>query len=582
LTIAVSVLISAFSALSLSPALSALLLQPADAAKGHGPLARFFGAFNRSFERTTNRYLSGVKMLLRRSVLALAALGAIFLAAGGLFRILPSGFLPAEDQGVLFASVRLPDGASLERNLQVTAEVEAILAATPGVADITTFGGFDFITQTNNSNVTTVIGTLEPWEERKAPNLQFDAILGRLQQNLMPVQGALAFGFGLPPILGLGSAGGFEFMVEDRGGGSVEELAQVTANLMAAAGQRPELGFMQTAFRTTVPQFRVDVDVDKAQTMGIPITDVYGALQAFLGGSYVNDFNRFGRTWRVLLQAEPSFRDDPDDINRFYVRTPQGSMAPLGTLVTVKSISGPEVVYRYNRFRTAKIIGQAAPGYSSGQATAAMEEVAAANLPPGYSYEWTGTVFQEKLAAGKEAYIFGSAAVLVFLFLAALYESWSIPMAVVLAVPLGLFGALLGVFLRAYPYDVYTQIGIITLIGLSAKNAILIVEFAKLRREEGESIVEAAIDAAKLRLRPILMTSFAFILGVTPLVIASGAGGAARRALGTTVFSGMLAATLLAIFIVPVLYVAIQTYSERRRGSTELAGSPEPASGAGQ
>ncbi len=581
LTIAVSVLISAFSALSLSPALSAMVLRPADASKGQGLIARFFGAFNRGFERTTDRYLAGVKTLLRRSVLALAALGVILLAAGGLFRILPGGFLPSEDQGVLFAAVRLPDGASLERNLEVTAEVEAIVANTPGVADTTTFGGFDFITQTNNSNVATVIGTLEPWEERKAPNLQFDAILGRLQQQFFPVQGAIAFGFGLPPILGLGSAGGFEFMVEDRSGGTAEELAQVTANLMAAAGQRPELGFMQTAFRTTIPQYQVDVDIEKAQTMGIPITDVYGALQTFLGGAYVNDFNRFGRTWRVLMQAEPSFRDEPRDIDRFYVRTAQGNMAPLGTLVTVRPISGPEVVYRYNRFRTAKIIGQAAPGYSSGQASAAMEELAQQNLPAGYGYEWTGTVFQEKLAAGKEAYIFGFAVILVFLFLAALYESWSIPMAVVLAVPLGLFGALVAVFLRSYPYDLYTQIGIITLIGLAAKNAILIVEFAKLRREEGESVVDAALDASKLRLRPILMTSFAFILGVTPLVIASGAGGAARRALGTTVFGGMLAATLLGIFIVPVLYVVIQTFSERRR-ATQLAGSPEPASGAGQ
>jgi multidrug efflux pump subunit AcrB len=312
------------------------------------------------------------------------------------------------------------------------------------------------------------------------------------------------------------------------------------------------------------------------QTLGIPVTDVYNALQTFLGGLYVNDFNRFGRTWRVLMQAEPKYRDLPEDINGFYVRSSRGDMVPLSTLVTVKPMSGPEVIYRYNRFRTAKIIGGAAPGFSSGQASAAMEEIAQQNLPPGYGYEWTGTVYQERLAAGMEGFIFGFAAVLVFLFLAALYESWSIPFAVVLAVPLGLFGALGAIYLRSYPYDIYTQIGIITLIGLAAKNAILIVEFAKLRREEGRSVVDAAMEAAHLRLRPILMTSFAFILGVLPLVIASGAGGASRRALGTTVFGGMLAATLLAIFIVPVLYVVIQTFSERRRPA--LGQQPSPAS----
>ncbi len=565
LTIAVSVLISAFSALSLSPALSAMLLRPAETERRRGPLARFFGVFNRGFEWTTNRYLSGVKVLIRRSVLALAGLAVIFLGAGGLFRILPTGFLPSEDQGVIFAAVRLPDGASLERNRRVTEEVEKIFRATPGVAAATTFGGFDFITQTNNSNVTTVIGTLTPWEERTGKDLQFEAIVGRVQQQLNQVEGAFAFVFGLPPILGLGTSGGFEFMVEDRTGGDVQQLADVTQSLLNALASRPEIAFAATSFRTTVPQYKVEVDTEKVQTLGIPVTDVYNALQTFLGGLYVNDFNRFGRTWRVLLQAEPEYRDLPNDVNRFYVRTAQGDMVPLSTLATVKPMSGPEVIYRYNRFRTAKIIGQAAPGFSSGQASAAMEEVAQQNLPPGYGYEWTGTVYQERLAAGMEGFIFGFAALLVFLFLAALYESWSIPFAVVLAVPLGLFGALAAIYLRSYPYDIYTQIGIVTLIGLAAKNAILIVEFAKLRREEGKPVVDAAIEAAHLRLRPILMTSFAFILGVLPLVVAAGAGAASRRALGTTVFGGMLAATLLAIFVVPVLYVVIQAFSERRR-----------------
>ena len=457
--------------------------------------------------------------------------------------------------------------------MRVTERIEKIVKSTPGVADCTTFGGFDFITQTNNSNVTTVIGTLKPWEERKTKELQSESIMAAVQGRVNDVEGAFAFVFGLPPILGLGTSGGFEFMVEDRAGGDINQLADVTQSLLTATGSRPEIAFASTSFRTSVPQYKVELDTDKVQTLGIPLEDVYIALQTFLGGLYVNDFNRFGRTWRVLMQAEPEYRDRPDDINRFYVRTSRGDMVPLSTLATMKPMSGPEVIYRYNRFPTAKIIGLAAPGFSSGQAAAAMEQVGRENLPTGYSYEWTGTVFQEKLAEGKEGFIFGFAAVLVFLFLAALYESWSIPFAVVLAVPLGLFGALLAVFLRSYAYDIYTQIGIVTLIGLAAKNAILIVEFAKLRREEGKSMIDAALEAAHLRLRPILMTSFAFILGVVPLVIASGAGAASRRALGTAVFGGMIAATLLAIFFVPVLYVVI----ERLAGRSRRAPRPEPS-----
>ena len=573
LTIAVSVLISAFSALSLSPALCAMLLRPANLAGSRSPLARFFGLFNRGFEWTTNRYLSGVGAMVRRSALAVISLLALFVVTGGLFRSLPTSFLPDEDQGVFFVAVRLPDGASLERNLRVTNEVEQIVQSIPGVEAVTTFGGFDFITQTNNSNVSTVIAVLEPWEARESEELQLGAMMGRAQQQVAQVEGAFAFVFGLPPILGLGTSGGFEFMVEDRSAGDIADLAAVTDDLLAGAATRPELGFSTTSFRTTVPQYRVDVDIDKVETLGVPVTDVYNALQTYLGGLYVNDFNRFGRTWRVLLQAEQEYRDAPDDVNRFYVRSNQGAMVPLSTLAAVRPESGPEVVYRYNRFRTAKVLGQAAPGYSSGQAAAAMEELAAERLPPGYDYEWTGTVFQEKLAAGQEGFIFGFAALLVFLFLAALYESWSIPFAVVLAVPLGLFGALAALYLRAYPYDIYAQIGIVTLIGLAAKNAILIVEYAKLRREEGMPALEAALEAARLRLRPILMTSFAFILGVVPLAVAAGAGAASRRALGTTVFGGMLAATLLGIFIVPVLYVVVQRLAERR----SPAGGREPA-----
>ncbi len=563
LTIACSVLLSAFNALSLSPALSAMILRPRR--QSRGLLGRFFGKFNQAFDFATNRYLAGVRVLIRRSALALVALAVIYVAAGWLFKILPAGFLPNEDQGVFFAALRLPDGASIHRNERAAAQIEKILADTPGVEHVTTFGGLDFVTATSNSNVATIFATLKPWDERKSKETQFESMLGHAQQSFfMQLRDGFAFGFGLPPILGVGTSGGFEFMLEDRSNGSIEDLARASETLLAAARKRPELGTVVSTFRDSVPEYEVAVDTEKAQTLGIPVSDVYDSLQTFLGGLYVNDFNRFGRTWKVLMQADSAFRARATDIQRFYVRSSAGAMIPLGTLVNVKRVAGPEVIYRYNRYRAIDILGQAAPGHSSGEAAAAMEQVAKQSLPRGYGYEWTGTVFQQKLAEGKEGFIFGLAAVLVFLFLAALYESWSIPFAVLLVVPLGLFGALLAVYLRHYDYDIYTQIGIVTLIGLAAKNAILIVEYAKERREEGMTVVEAALNAAQLRLRPILMTSFAFILGVVPLVIATGAGANSRRALGTAVFGGMNAATLLAIFAVPVCFVVVSHLSERR------------------
>jgi multidrug efflux pump len=563
LTIAASVLISAFNALSLSPALSAILLRPK--MKVRGVAGSAFRGFDRGFEWTRKKYLGGVGSLIRRPALAMIGLLGFWAAAGFLFRHLPTGFLPEEDQGTIFISVRLPDAASVARADAASRKVEDIVRRIPGVSGTFVLGGIDIATRTSSSNVATVITRLAPWDDRETPDLSLPAILGRMQQAFVEVPEATVFAFGLPPILGLSTTGGYQFMLEDRAGGDVGALAQAADVVAQSARSQPELGPVLNTFRSSVPNYKIDVDLDKVQTLGIPVTNVYNTLQTFLGGLYVNDFNVFGRTWQVLIQAEPEFRNQPHDINRFYVRTGGGEMVPLGTLSTVSAGAGPDVIYRYNRFRAVQLLGGPAAGYSSGQAVQAMENLAASALPSGYGYEWTGTTYQEKEAQGHEGVIFGFAAVLVFLFLAALYESWSIPFAVLFALPLGLFGALFAVWLRSYPYDIYTQIGIVTLIGLAAKNAILIVEFARTRHEAGQPTHEAALEAARLRLRPILMTSFAFILGVSPLLMASGAGGASRRSLGTAVFGGMNSATLLAIFIVPVLFVVIQAIVGRRR-----------------
>ena len=564
LTIATSVLISALAALTLSPALCALLLRPKRETRG--PLGWFYKGFNWTFDRFTTGYLGSVRFLTRQTVWALLAIVLVGVGTYALLRTLPTGFLPDEDQGVYFARVALPPGASLERTQAIMSRLEEFAIKDPGTFGVINLAGFDLI---NNgvtvTNVGTLIVTLKPWEERKAPDLQLGAILQRFQHRLAQEPGAVGFATGLPPILGLANQGGFEFQLLDLRDQGVSELARVADELVVAARQRPELVNVFSNFEVGTPALTLRFDREKAHTLGIPDTDVYDALQTYLGGFYVNLFNRFGRTWQVLIQAEGDFRRSPEDVGSFYVRAPEGLMVPLSTLVSTSLTNAPDTIYRYDRRRTAKITGGPSPGHSAGEAVAAMEDVAAKALPAGYSYSWTGTIYQQKRAEGTEPIAFGLSSVMVLLLLAALYESWAIPFAVILAVPLGIFGALVGVFLRSYPYDVYTQIGIVTLIGLAAKNAILIVEFAQLRREEGKSIQEAAIEAAQVRLRPILMTSFAFILGVLPLVIGTGAGAGARRALGTAVFAGMISATVLAIFIVPTLYVVIARLAGGRK-----------------
>ncbi len=565
ITIAVSVLISAFNALTLSPALAAMLLRPRRESRGW--LGRAFAWINRGLERMTRGYVSLSHGLIRKPLIGLAVLAVFVVVTAGLGRRLPTSFLPEEDYGYFLLNIQLPPAASLERTDAVTRKVDALLQRTEGVRNFNTIVGFSLITRVTASNNAFYFVQLAPWSEREAPGQDARSIVNRMNRDLRAtVPEAVAFAVMPPAIPGLGSQGGFSLWLQDRGGSSIEEVNRQLQTFLAAARARPELTGVTSPFSANVPQVFANVDREKALRQGVALGDVYQTMQAYLGGLYVNQFNRFGRQWRVFLQAEGETRVDPTQIGQFYVRNNTGGMVPLSALQTLSPTFGPQFTNRFNAYRAVQVTGTAAPGFSSGQAMAALDEVARTTLPPSFSHDWADLSFQERRAEGTTQATFLLSLLFVFLILAALYESWSLPFSVLLTVPIAVFGAFVGLLMRKLDLDVYGQIGIVMLIGLSAKNAILIVEFAKYRLEEGMPMVQAALEGARTRLRPILMTSFAFILGCVPLWTAQGSGAAARRILGTVVITGMLAATLIAIFLIPLLFVLFERLALRIAG----------------
>src|SRR5216117_3726109 len=564
-TIAISVVFSAFNALSLSPALSALLLRPRK--KTRGPLGWFYDRFNRVFGSATHGYVNWSRAAIRKTVLSFALLLVLAIGAGFFGKRLPSGFLPEEDQGYVYLALQLPDASSLERTDQVCHKIEDFLSKTPGVQYTTSVIGFSLLSFVQNTYSGFFFVTFKPWSERTKPEEQYAAIKANINKQLAGLTEGLAFAFPQPAIPGVGTSGGFQFILEDRAGKDVAFLAQNLKTFLEAARKRPELGTLITTFLPNVPQVFVNVDRDKVIKQGIDLGQVYQTLQTFMGGFFVNYFNRFGRTWQVYIEAEGDYRTDAKNVGQFFVRNANGDAVPLDAISTIKNIAGPEFTLRYNEYRSAQINGSAAPGYSSYQAMNALEETFRQTMPNEMGYDYLGLSFQEKKAQQgvSPTVVFGMSLIFVFLILAALYESWSLPFSVLLGTPVAVLGAFVALWSRQMVNNVYAQIGLVMLIGLAAKNAILIVEFARLEYEKGKPLIEAALTVARIRLRPILMTSFAFILGTTPLWFASGAGAVSRRILGTVVIGGMLAATCIAVCLIPVTFYVVEKLAVRGR-----------------